>query len=278
MDQPTTLRLYESMITARYSQPSHVRTYVMSANHFSSGAVAINCRWTRSWICACSVRVSRPSKPPRRPTDQAGLAHEPSNTLAGDALLTLAQLGVDTRCAIGATAAVVNGPNLLRQCQVGLDTTGWLTMLPSVVTAWGDLQHPTELSDRMLGLLRRDEPIAAHRVVSLAKKAAAFRQDLSFFTQNPVLTPQPRKFLTFDRGQSISPTCIDVSLRQPPPHDGLGEVQIAAHLTDGFAASAQQVNRLRLEFLCKRASPTRGHHGHSPRAQPDSSGMSTKLG
>ena len=26
IDQPTTLRLYESMITARYSQPSHVRT------------------------------------------------------------------------------------------------------------------------------------------------------------------------------------------------------------------------------------------------------------
>jgi hypothetical protein len=151
---------------------------------------------------------------------------------------------------IGATAALVNGPNLLRQRQVGRDTTGWLTMLPSVVAAWGDLHHATELSDRMLGLLRRDKPIAAHRVVSLARRPRLFGGSLVLHA-DPVLTSEPRKFLTFDRRQSISPTHIDVSLRQPPTHDGLGEVQIAAYLTDGFAAGAQQVNRLRLELWCK---------------------------
>jgi hypothetical protein len=51
--------------------------------------------------------------------------------------------------------------------------------------------------------------------------------------------------------QSVSPTRIDVSLRQPPTHDGLGEVQIAAYLTNRFAAGTQQVNRLRLELWCK---------------------------
>src|SRR5438876_5940328 len=49
-------------------------------------------------------------------------------------------------------------------------------MLPDVERAPGHLEHATQHNDRVLGLLHRDEPIAAHRVVSLAKKAAAFRR------------------------------------------------------------------------------------------------------
>src|SRR4051794_40417585 len=83
---------------------------------------------------------------------------------------------MDARCAIRATAPVVNGPTLLYQRQIGLRATGWPTVPPGVVAARGHLQYTTQLSDRILGLFRRDEPIAAQRVVSLAKKAAAFRR------------------------------------------------------------------------------------------------------
>src|SRR5581483_4984989 len=47
--------------------------------------------------------------------------------------------------------------------------------LPGVEAGAGDAEHPAEQRDRVVGLLRRDEPEAAHRVsLSRAKKAAAF--------------------------------------------------------------------------------------------------------
>lgn len=40
--QPTTLREYRSSTTARYSQPGHVRRYVMSVTQARSGAGTVN--------------------------------------------------------------------------------------------------------------------------------------------------------------------------------------------------------------------------------------------
>jgi hypothetical protein len=60
MDQPTTLREKASSTTARYSQPSSVRCWVMSATHSRSGAGGVNRRSTRSGAeaAAGSRRVS----------------------------------------------------------------------------------------------------------------------------------------------------------------------------------------------------------------------------
>ena len=44
---------------------------------------------------------------------------------------------------------------------------------PVLVGGSGDLEHATERSDRVIGLLHLDEPTSAHRI-SLAKKVAAF--------------------------------------------------------------------------------------------------------
>ncbi len=44
VDQPTTRRANRSMATARYSQPSFVQMYEMSAPHFSSGPAAAKSR------------------------------------------------------------------------------------------------------------------------------------------------------------------------------------------------------------------------------------------
>ena len=47
MDQPTTRREYRSSTAARYSQPSRVGMYVMSATHDSFGDAGSNCRSRR---------------------------------------------------------------------------------------------------------------------------------------------------------------------------------------------------------------------------------------
>src|SRR5579859_7538511 len=49
-----------------------------------------------------------------------------------------------------------------------------MRLLPGVERALGHAQHATQQNDRVMRLLLRDEPIAAHRVVVLVKKAMAF--------------------------------------------------------------------------------------------------------
>src|ERR671936_118904 len=70
--QPITRRENTSSTTARYSQPSHVRTYVMSPTHSSSGADAVNAPCTRSGIAGgvgsgVVVRTQRGGRRPRSP-------------------------------------------------------------------------------------------------------------------------------------------------------------------------------------------------------------------
>ena len=48
MAHPTTRRLKASSTAARYSHPSPVGTYVMSASHKRSGANGVKSRWIRS--------------------------------------------------------------------------------------------------------------------------------------------------------------------------------------------------------------------------------------
>ena len=59
MAQPTTFRLNTSSTVARYTNPSSVGTYVMSATHKRFGSEASKRRWTRSGATvACgSLRV-----------------------------------------------------------------------------------------------------------------------------------------------------------------------------------------------------------------------------
>jgi hypothetical protein len=72
MARPITRRENTSSTVARYSQPSHVRTYVMSPTHSTSGAAAVNCPCTRSGIAGgvgsgVVVRTQRGGRRPRSP-------------------------------------------------------------------------------------------------------------------------------------------------------------------------------------------------------------------
>jgi hypothetical protein len=54
IDQPTTARVHASTVAARYRNPSHVATYLMSETHRASGPGAAKLRSTRSGAGAAS--------------------------------------------------------------------------------------------------------------------------------------------------------------------------------------------------------------------------------
>src|SRR5712691_5356327 len=80
-------------------------------------------------------------------------AHQASDALARDALFPRTQVGVDARRTVGASAPFVNSPDLLGQRGASQRTMRGLSMPPGVEAAGRHLEYPTELSDRVLGLL-----------------------------------------------------------------------------------------------------------------------------
>lgn len=114
MDQPTTRRENESSATAQWTLASRVGCSVMSVTHNRSGAPRANSRLTRSLAAAvsCSGRrylwVGRPF--------DTGSAHQHfDRVVPDDDAMTEAQLGVDPRCAVGATRSRVDRADSLGQ-------------------------------------------------------------------------------------------------------------------------------------------------------------------
>src|SRR5207248_2213164 len=106
---------------------------------------------------------------------QLGGPHQPLDSLAADPDPFLAQIEVDAARAVAFAAARVDLADPDTQLCVGERPLGPRPSLPRVEAGAGDAEDPAEQRDRVVGLLRRDEPEAAHRVsLSRAKKAAAF--------------------------------------------------------------------------------------------------------
>jgi hypothetical protein len=147
----------------------------MSANQVRSGAPGSNSRPTRSGagVAAGSGRVrprrrrrwqptspavrsaGRPACGPPAPRGRRGARRGPVGR---------------RRCHArpggsgGSAPAVAGRPVLARRA----------SLEPGGEASAGDAKDPAQQADRVGGLLRHDEPIPAHRVVSFAKKAAAF--------------------------------------------------------------------------------------------------------
>ena len=95
---------------------------------------------------------------------QAVLAHQPGDALAADVdVQAQTQLGVDTRCAIGPTAARVNGADLLGEVGVVQGPPRRRPSGPGVVAGACHTQHAAQSGDLVVWLLRLDQPVAAHR-------------------------------------------------------------------------------------------------------------------
>src|SRR5581483_6711188 len=116
------------------------------------------------------VGYGRATEATRCPSNQPGRAHQSRHALARHTLLALAQLGMHPRCAVGAMTVLVNTADLLEQDGIRLGTPRGLALAPRVEATGRYLQDAAHTSDRVLGLLSRDESVAVHRVVSLAKK------------------------------------------------------------------------------------------------------------
>ena len=140
----------------------------------------------------------------------AGLAHQSLHTLAAHAhALRQPQLSVDAPRPIDAAIGLVNGVDLLRQPRVAERPIRRRPTQPVIEPRAADTEQLATDGDRGAGLLRRDEPVDAHRVsVSFAKKAAARLSRSRSIPQPLVLArssflPQPR---TLIRGRALART------------------------------------------------------------------------
>lgn len=105
------------------------------------------------------------------------LAHHAGDALAVHPPPWTPQFGVDARDTVGAAGGDVQHRDLVRERVVGglPDMAGGLALAPRVVGGAGDVPHPAQHNDRVVRLLRMDEPAQlAHRSLSFTKKAVAF--------------------------------------------------------------------------------------------------------
>ena len=170
----------------------------MSATQSRLGAAARKARSTRS--SQTRTPGTRIVVRPRLRRDQAGdagLAHEPLDALAADPdAVGHAQLGVDARRSVDAPVRAVDLADALGQPRVLARAGRRRPALPGVKARAADAEHAAHRLDRVLGLLRRDEPEDHRRVsLSLAKKAAAFLRISRSSVSDPVLATQPAQLL-----------------------------------------------------------------------------------
>src|SRR5262245_50024134 len=118
-------------------------------------------------------------------------------------------------CSVRTATSIVYGSNLFSQGDIGLRPRRWPAVQPCVVASGRHPQHATQLSDRIVRLLRRDEPIAAHRVVSFAKKGCRFFQDVTFLAQHPVFMSEAAQLLAFGGCQAVASASINIGLGHP---------------------------------------------------------------
>jgi hypothetical protein len=97
--------------------------------------------------------------------------------LAGDPdAMSEPQFGVHPRSAIHPTVAVMDLADALKQPRIAELPIRRRPTSPRLIPGSRDPEDLAHQGDRMIGLLRLDEPELAHRISSRAKKAAAFRR------------------------------------------------------------------------------------------------------
>src|SRR5215212_8286380 len=110
------------------------------------------------------IAPGQPTTPPTVDALQAVLAHDAGDAFAADMdAQAQAQLGVDAWGAVGATAAVMDLADLFAEQRIRPRPVGWWAAGPGVVARARHTEHAGELGDRVVGFLRIDQPVAAHR-------------------------------------------------------------------------------------------------------------------
>ena len=210
------------------------------------------------------VAHRRAFEPLARPRLQAVFLHQSHDALAADVLVLLDQILVDARAAVAMLALLERGPHQHCQPAIVAGMRRFRTALPGVEAAARDAQTATEDRDRMLGLLRGDEP-EPYRLC-FAKKAAAFL-GCRAPPRDAILFAQPGQLLALRRRQpgpalrAIGPCVLD-----PGPQGRRHEIELAGHRIDAFALVDHEPHGLLLKFFGE--LPTRAsacgvcHRGH----------------
>ena len=121
-----------------------------------------------------AARGPRPFAP-RYPC-QVHLSHQSSHSLASDMDAVLGEFGVNARCPIGATAALMDVADARLEDIIALPAPRRLTVSPRVEPARGDAEHAGHRGDAVEGLIRSHEleRFPGTEPVSRANQAAAF--------------------------------------------------------------------------------------------------------
>ena len=152
IDQPTIIRLNRSSTTARYSHPSPVGMYVMSAHHDAFGPAGSKSRSRtfsatgRRWS-----RVGRADEPPRGLRPDAVVPHELGHRVLRAGVPAGVQLGGHPRAAVPALHLGVDLLDRRRPAPAAAARPGWRAGRPRRSTRTGrHLQGVAHPGDRPL--------------------------------------------------------------------------------------------------------------------------------
>ena len=128
-------------------------------------------------------RVCRDPEPASKGAFQAVVTHQARHPVSAAAKATPAQLVVDPRAPIPATALAMNRPDLEQQTAILSATPALRTMVPGVVTTGRDLQDSTHHVQRKLPSVPANE-CEPHRWRSETMPSAFFRMSRSIVTRS----------------------------------------------------------------------------------------------
>ena len=136
-------------------------------------------------------------------------------------------------------AVVARGSRRMRSVRKASLSARWTGArpLPAVEGRAVDAEHPAHQRDRVVGLLRGDEPIGiGHRPsLSRAKKAAAFFRISRSCSEGAVLTAQAPELLSLLGAQALALAGVDVGLFDPFVQGLIGDPQVLGELGDRLA-------------------------------------------
>src|SRR5207247_172838 len=82
---------------------------------------------------------------------------------------------------------------------------------PGVVAGAGDAEHAAQQGDRMLCLLRLDQPKTSSPLIDLPREESrCLLQDLALLTQTRVVAPQPAQLLPLITPQPLALARVDL--------------------------------------------------------------------
>jgi hypothetical protein len=194
--------------------------------------------------------------------------HEPGDAVVPDRHpVALNQLLVDPRRAVGPVGRFMDQPHPLNQGGICPGPRRRLSraLAPGIQGASRDAQGAAQDGNLVVGLLRFHQVIAHldRKLISPAKKAAAFPRISFFHLQHPVLPAQLHEFCLLLGRETFGAALVDICLVHPVAQAALGNPEIGSDLGDRLGSLPGELHGSSVEL---RRMWTR-HADSSPRGR-----------